>query len=66
MNYFVISYNVFPSQAQPSWSKKGAYDSDALFRCSTLGLAPGYLISNIRLGWKCLPGTNTLANYNHL
>jgi hypothetical protein len=23
------------------------------------------LLTNIRLGWKCLPGTNTLAYYEH-
>jgi len=39
--------------------KAGAYPSEALFRCNTLGEAPG----NIRLGWKGLPGTNALAYY---
>ncbi len=30
---------------------------------ATLGQAPA-LIANVRLGWKGLPGTNTLAYYN--
>ncbi len=41
--------------------KAGANQSDALFRCSTLGKAPG-LTHNKGLGWKCLPGTNILPN----
>jgi hypothetical protein len=24
----------------------------------------GYSLTNIKLGWKCLPGTNTLTYYN--
>jgi hypothetical protein len=37
-----------------------AYPSEARFSCITLELAP-VLQANIRLGWKSLPGTNTLA-----
>jgi len=40
----------------------GAYPPKAPFRCSTLGKAPA-LPSNVRLGWKNLPGTNALAYY---
>ncbi len=32
---------------------------------SSIGLAPA-LTANIRPGWKCLPGTNTLAYYEDL
>jgi hypothetical protein len=38
--------------------KAGAYQIEAPVRCSTLGLGSWLLI---RLGWKGLPGTNTLA-----
>jgi hypothetical protein len=40
--------------------KARAYPSEAPFRCSTLGCPPA-LPANFRLGWKGLPGTNTLA-----
>jgi hypothetical protein len=36
-----------------------AYLSEAPFRCSTLLASP----TNVRLGWKGLSGTNTLAYY---
>ncbi len=39
--------------------KAGAYMSEAPFRCSILGLAPG-LPTNIRLGWNSLLGTSSL------
>jgi hypothetical protein len=39
--------------------KARAYPSEVPFRCPTLGLALA-LPTNIRLGWKGLPGTNTL------
>ncbi len=39
--------------------KAGAYPSEAPFRYSNLGYA------NIRLGWKGLPRTNTLAYYEN-
>ncbi len=42
----------------------GAYPSKAPFICFTLGWAP-CLNTNIRLGWKGLPGTNTLAYYEN-
>ncbi len=42
--------------------KAGACPSEAPFRCSTLG-CPLTLLPNIRLGWKDVPGTNTLAYY---
>ncbi len=32
---------------------------------ASLGYAP-VLLANIRLGWKGLPATNTLADYKHL
>jgi hypothetical protein len=38
--------------------KTEAYPSEVPFRCSTLP-------TNIRLGWKSLPGTNTLAYYKN-
>jgi hypothetical protein len=38
-----------------------AYLSEAPFRCFTLGALP----TNIRLGWKGLPGTSTLAYYEN-
>jgi hypothetical protein len=40
--------------------KAGAYLREAPFRWSTLG-RPLALPTNIRLGWRGLPGTNTLA-----
>jgi len=43
-------------------SKAGAYQNNASFRCFTLLALP----TNIRLGWKGLAGTNTLAYYEHL
>ena len=42
--------------------KEGAYPSEVPFRCSTLGYAP---TTNIRLGWKGLPGTNSLAYFEN-
>jgi hypothetical protein len=44
--------------------KATAYLSEAPFSCSTLGQAL-VLPTNIRLGWKGLPGTSTLAYYEH-
>jgi len=44
--------------------KAEAYRSEAPFMCSTLGLAPTLPIT-IRLGWKGLPETNTLAYYEN-
>ncbi len=46
-------------------TKGGAYPRVEPFRCSTLGQAPG-LTQNIRLGWKSLVETNTLAYYKNL
>ncbi len=43
-------------------SKAKAYPSKETFRCFTLGWAP--VLTNI--GWKGLPGTNTLDYYEHL
>ncbi len=44
--------------------KLGVYPSEASFRCSTLGQAPApALPASTRLGWKNLPGTNNLADY---
>ena len=40
--------------------KARAYPSEAPFRCSTLDIP-----TNIRLGWKGLSGTNTLAYYGN-
>ncbi len=34
-------------------------------KSASLGYAPALLI-NIKLGWKVLPGTNTLAYYEHV
>ncbi len=39
-------------------SKAAAYPSEAFFRCSA--------VTNIRLGWKSLPGTNPIAYWAHL
>jgi hypothetical protein len=41
--------------------KAGAYLSEAPFRRVRLLASP----INIRLGWKSLPGTNTLAYYEN-
>jgi len=43
-------------------SKGGAYSSEEVVGCSTLGYI---LPTNITLGWKGLPGANTLALYDH-
>ncbi len=43
----------------------GAYQKEAPFMCSTLGLAPVVNLTNIILGWKGLPGTNTLDYYKN-
>jgi hypothetical protein len=40
--------------------KVGAYSIEAHFRYSHIALS-----TNIRLGWKGLPGTNTLAFHEH-
>ncbi len=45
--------------------KSGAYLSEAPFRCSLNGRLQA-LPTKTRLGWKGLPGTNTLANYGNL
>ncbi len=45
--------------------KVGAYPTETPFRCSVLGLALA-LPTNIRLGWKGLPGTNALDYYERL
>jgi hypothetical protein len=42
--------------------KAGTYLSEAPFRCPTLGRLLA-LTANIRQGWKELPGTNALADY---
>jgi hypothetical protein len=47
-----------------SAGEAGAYPSEAPFRCSTLGSLLA-LPTNIRLGWKGLPGTNALAYYKN-
>ena len=46
-------------------NKIGAYGNEAPFRFSTVGHAP-VVSTNIRLGWKGLSVTNTLAYYKHL
>ena len=45
--------------------KGGAYPSETPFCFSTQGVGTA-LLSNIRLEWKFLPGTNTLPYYEHL
>jgi hypothetical protein len=42
--------------------KAGAYPSEALYDAPLQG-RPLVLLINIRLGWKSLPGMNTLAYY---
>jgi hypothetical protein len=44
--------------------KAGAYPRVENLKGSSLGQAPT-LPANIRLGWKGLPGTNTLAYYEN-
>jgi hypothetical protein len=39
-------------------SKAGSYPNEEPFRLQALP-------TNIRLGWKGMPGTNTLAHYEH-
>jgi hypothetical protein len=54
-----------PFQPSITFVKKaGAYPSD-LSGAPLLGRFQA-LPTNIRLGWKSLPGTNTLADYKHL
>jgi len=60
---FMVSYIVCPLQASPIFSlmfapKVRAYSSETPLRFLTL-------TKNIKLGWKGLPGTNTLACYEH-
>jgi hypothetical protein len=43
--------------------KAGSYLSEVHFKCSTLWGRHLSSPTNIRLGWKGLPGTNTLAYY---
>jgi hypothetical protein len=45
-------------------SRAGACTNEASFRCSYLGWAPA-LSTNNRLGWRGMPGTNTLAYCEH-
>ncbi len=45
-------------------SKAGAYPSRALFRCSTLGYAPGLAAKHKTRLEKSLPGTNARAYLN--
>ncbi len=47
------------------WARQGAYPREEQQKVSSIGLAPD-LPTNIRLGWKSLPGTNTLAYCKHL
>jgi hypothetical protein len=46
------------------WVRPGAYPIVEHLKGTTLGLAP-FLPTNIRLGWKGFPKTNTLAYYEH-
>jgi hypothetical protein len=43
----------------------GAYPIEEPLRCSTLGVGSWPLPTNIRLDWKGLLGTNTLAYYEN-
>ncbi len=45
-------------------SKAGAYSRIVHQRCTSLGQSLA-LLTNIRLGWKGLPGTNSRAYYKH-
>jgi hypothetical protein len=46
------------------WVRPEAYFRETHLKGASLGQAPA-LLTNIRLGWKGLPGTNTLAYYEH-
>jgi len=46
------------------WVRPGAYPRVEHLKGSSIGLAPA-LPTNLRLGWKFLPGTNTLAYYEN-
>jgi len=46
--------------------KAGAYPSETLFRCSTLGQAPGRAPQTIDWFWSGLPRANTFAYYKNL
>jgi len=46
------------------WVRPGAYPREEHLKVVSLGQAPA-LLANIRLGWKGLPGTNTLAYYKN-
>ncbi len=65
----VISLSVGPGkQVQHGLmyeGKAGAYPKGAPFRFSLLDNAL-FLLANIRIGWKSLIGTNTLAYFEHL
>jgi hypothetical protein len=45
------------------WARPGAYPSMEHLKGTSLGYAWA-LLGNIRLGWKGLPGTNTIAFTN--
>jgi len=46
------------------WARQGAYPIAEHMKDSSVGLAPA-LPTNIKLGWKGLPGANTLAYYKN-
>ncbi len=46
------------------WVRPGIYPRAEHHKCASLGLTLA-LLENIRLGWKGLAGTNTLAYYEH-
>jgi len=46
-------------------SKARAYPCEPTFKLSTQGWAPGLNPKRLRLGWKGLRGTITLAYYKH-
>jgi hypothetical protein len=47
------------------WTRTGAYSRMEHLKGSSIGLAPA-LPTNIRLDWKSLTGTNTLAYCHYL
>jgi hypothetical protein len=63
---FIISCSVCPWQVSLMLlgGGLGTYPRLDQLKDASLGLAPASL-STIILGWKDLPGANTLAYYNH-
>ncbi len=61
---FVISWSVHIEYSLIFVGKAVAYPRLKHLKSASLRKARS-LLTNVRLGWKGLPGTNSLANYEH-